>query len=169
MEIDDLVKSAIRGNEDAFYELISSKKEMLYKTAFSYVKNKEDALDIVSETVYRAYVSLKKIKEPKYFYTYLNRILINTSIDFLRKHKETIEINEEIQEDKKEKERDIDLENSLNLLKGDYKAIIILKYFQDYTLSEISKILDCPLGTVKSRLHKALSILKIELEEGYYE
>lgn len=169
MEINDLVKSAVNGNDDAFYQLVSCKKDMLYRTAFSYVKNKEDALDIVSETAYRAYISLKKIKEPKYFYTYLQRILINTAIDFLRKKKDTAELKEDMLEDKAESESYIDLRNSLDSLSGDYKAIIIMKYFQDFTLKEVAEVLGCPLGTVKSKLHKALSILKLDLEEGYYE
>ena len=169
MEINDLVNSAVRGNDDAFYQLVSCRKDMLYRTAFSYVKNKEDALDIVSETVYKTYISLKKIKEPKYFYTYLQRILINTAIDFLRKKKDTAEIKEDILADKAESESYIDLKHSVDSLGGDYKTIIIMKYFQDFTLKEIGDILGCPLGTVKSRLHKALSILKLDLEEGYYE
>lgn len=169
MEINDLVNSAVKGNDDAFYQLVSYKKDMLYKTAFSYVKNKEDALDIVSETVYKTYISLKKIKEPKYFYTYLQRILINTAIDFLRKKKDIVEIKEDMLADKAERDTNIDLKNSVDSLDEDYKAIIIMKYFQDFTLKEIGDILDCPLGTVKSRLHKALSILKLDLEEGYYE
>jgi len=169
MEINDLVNSAVRGNDDAFYQLVSCRKDMLYRTAFSYVKNKEDALDIVSETVYKTYISLKKIKEPKYFYTYLQRILINTAIDFLRKKKDTAEIKEDILADKAESESYIDLKHSVDSLGGDYKTIIIMKYFQDFTLKEIGDILGCSLGTVKSRLHKALSILKLDLEEGYYE
>lgn len=169
MEINDLISSAVKGNDDAFYQLVSRKKDILYRTAFSYVGNKEDALDIVSEAVYRAYISLNKIKEPKYFYTYLQRILINAAIDFLRKKKDTTEIKEDMLSDKAESDTYIDLKNSIDSLSGDYKAIIIMKYFQDFTLKEIGDILDCPLGTVKSRLHKALSILKLDLEEGYYE
>lgn len=169
MEINDLVNSALKGNDDAFYQLVAGRKEMLYRTAFSYVKNREDALDIVSETVYRTYISLKKIKEPRFFYTYLSRVLINTAIDFLRRKKDTSEIKEDILADKTESEHYIDLKNSIDSLKGEYKSIIIMKYFQDYTLKEISDILGWPLGTVKSRLHKALSILKLDLEEGYYE
>ena len=61
------IKLAQKGDDNAFYELISERKDQLYKTAFAYVKNKEEALDIVSDTVYKAYISIKNLKEPSFF------------------------------------------------------------------------------------------------------
>ena len=79
------IKLAQKGDDNAFYELISESKSQLYKTAFAYVKNKEEALDIVSDTVYKAYISIKKLKQPSFFNTWLTRILINTSLDYIKK------------------------------------------------------------------------------------
>lgn len=169
MEIEDKIKSAQRGNDDAFYELINEKKEILYKTAFTYVKNKEDALDIVQETVYKSYISIKKLKEPKYFNTWLVRILINCSIDFMRKNKKNINLNEAISDTSyqhESKEETIDLYSAVDKLKDKYKTVVILKYFQDMTLQEIADVMECPLGTVKTNLHNALKELKLELKEG---
>ena len=90
MNTDNLVKSARLGNDDAFYELIQQRKELLYRTAYAYVKNQEDALDIVSDTVYKAYRSLRKLKEPAFFNAWLTRILINCSLDHLKKQKRII-------------------------------------------------------------------------------
>jgi RNA polymerase sigma-70 factor, ECF subfamily len=65
----DLVKKAINGNEEAFETLVKSESEKLYKTAFVYVRNKDDALDVLQETVYKAFTSIDKVKKPEYFTT----------------------------------------------------------------------------------------------------
>ncbi len=62
-------------------------QETLYKTAYLYLRNKEDALDAVQETAYKAFISIEKLKEPKYFLTWLTRILIH-SIFAMNKRKE---------------------------------------------------------------------------------
>lgn len=169
MDTNGKIKLAQKGDDNAFYELISCQKSQLYKTAFAYVKNKEDAIDIVSDTVYKAYISIKGLKEPSFFNTWLTRILINTSLDYINKNSRAVSYEENISADTgivlKENEDIIDLKVAVDKLKGKYKTIIILKYFQDRTLVEIAKILQCPLGTVKTRLHKALGELRLDLKE----
>ena len=163
------IKLAQKGDDNAFYELISERKEHLYKTAFAYVKNKEDALDIVSDTVYKAYISIKNLKEPSFFNTWLTRILINTSLDSINKSSRTVALRENVSSDiviiANDDEQIIDLKVAVDKLPGKYKTIVILKYFQDMTLMEIAKTLQCPLGTVKTNLHKALGELRLDLKE----
>ena len=164
-----MIKLAQKGDDDAFYELISQRKAQLYKTAFAYVKNKEDALDIVSDTVYKAYISIKKLKEPSFFNTWLTRILINTSLDCINKRSKSVAFRENISVDigiiSKDEDEIIDLKVAVDKLSSKYKTIVILKYFQDMTLMEIANTLQCPLGTVKTNLHKALGELRLELKE----
>lgn len=163
------IKLAQKGDDNAFYELLSERKDQLYKTAFAYVKNKEEAMDIVSDTVYKAYISIKNLKEPSFFNTWLTRILINTSLDSINKNSRVVSFEENISVDigiiSKDDEQLIDLKVAVDKLIGKYKTIVILKYFQDMTLVEIAKILQCPLGTVKTMLHKALGELRLDLEE----
>ena len=169
MDTNGKIKLAQKGDDNAFYELISERKSQLYKTAFAYVKNKEEAMDIVSDTVYKAYISIKKLKEPSFFNTWLTRILINTSLDYINKNSKVSSLKENISADisliLKDDDQRIDLKEAVDKLIGEYKTIVILKYFQDMTLVEISKILQCPLGTVKTRLHKALGELRLDLKE----
>ena len=169
VDTNEKIKLAQKGNNNAFYELISERKEQLYKTAFAYVKNKEDALDIVSDTVCKAYISIKKLKEPSLFNTWLTRILINTSIDCINKKSKAVSFREnvssEISETIKDDDQLIDLKTAVDNLHGNYKTIVILKYFQDMTLMEIASTLQCPLGTVKTNLHKALKELRLDLKE----
>jgi RNA polymerase sigma-70 factor (ECF subfamily) len=169
MEFYDKVVMARKGNDNAFYDLIQDKKEMLYRTAYTYVKNKEDALDIVSETVYKAYISIKKLKEPQFFSTWLTRILINCALDHVKKHSKVIPINEAVSTNDhcipNNSEELMDLYNAVDKLEPKYKTIVILKYFQDLTLTQIAEVLECPVGTVKTYLHKALGELRFELRE----
>lgn len=171
MEPIEKVKMAQKGDDNAFYELMQERKEMLYKTAYTYVRNREDALDIVQETVYKAYCSVKKLKEPAFFNTWLIRILINCSLDYMKK-KKTIVPMDEIFENSiadvtdKDREQVIDLRYAVNKLDDRCKTVVILKYFHDMTIEQISDILECPSGTIKSYLHKALTELRLELKEG---
>ena len=74
-----LIENSILGSKDSFAELIFLNKEYLYKTAFLYVKNEVDALEIYSETVYKAYISIHKLKNPNFFKTWITKILINNA------------------------------------------------------------------------------------------
>lgn len=166
MELEKQIKLAIKGDEDAFSYLMDINKENLYRTAFAYVKNKEDALDVLQETVYKAFISIEKLKEPKYFNTWLTRILINNAINLINKNKKIISIVDNLSNTENiRKENNIedklDIISAIDSLEDKYKNVIILKYFQDLTINEISQILECPLGTVKTHLNKGLSKLRI--------
>ena len=169
MNFEDKVKKAQKGDNNAFYEIINDKKDMLYKTAFTYLKNKEDALDVFHDTIYKAYISIDKLKEPQFFNTWIMRILINSSLDLLKKNKKKHVIYQSeimhLEDNNLDKEREIDLHNALDRLEDKYKAIVILKYFQGMTIKEISEVLECPIGTVKTNLYKALRQLKVQIEE----
>lgn len=170
MSIEALVKSAKSGDDNAFCELMKTNKNILYRTAYFYTKNRHDSLEILDQTVYKAYISIKNIKDDKHFNTWLMRILINNCINYLN-HKKRLSffgINLDVL-DKKNKDT-VDLEDNLDLykaidkLEGKLKIVIILRYFQDLTVLQIANILECPIGTVKTHIHKAIKKLKIELE-----
>jgi RNA polymerase sigma-70 factor, ECF subfamily len=170
MNIEEQVKFAIRGDEKAFEYLMDINKEGLYRTAFAYVKNEQDALDILQETVYKAYTSINKLMEPKYFKTWLTRILINNAISFINKSKKIEYLTDVIPNysncntgnliDVK-----LDILSSIEKLDDKHKTVIVLKYFQDLTITEISEVLDCPSGTIKTYLNKALTQLRFIMKE----
>lgn len=158
----------MKGDEESFLELIHIEKSKLYRMAFVYVKNESDALDIVQETTYKAYRSIRKLKEPSYFSTWVTRILINTSLDFIKKNNklipidqnslERIEASEGIMSEDK-----LDLLIAIEALPEKYKTVIILRYYKDLQVKEIAELLDCPEGTVKTNLHRAVKKLKVKL------
>ncbi|WP_341534873.1 sigma-70 family RNA polymerase sigma factor [Clostridium pascui] len=156
-------------NDKEFENLIKENKERLYKIAYSYVGNSYDAMDIVQEAVYKAYVKKSNLKQPEYFITWITRILINCAMDFLKKSKRATNFEENFYEADKRKissEEIIDLYSALKDLDERSKTIVVLRYFEDMTLKDISNILDLPLSTTKTILYRALGKLKIKLEEN---
>lgn len=166
------VLMAQKGDDHAFYELIQEQKEKLYRTALAYVKNEQTALDIIGETVYKAYKGLRKLRQPEYFDTWLTRILINTSNDYLRQSKKTVEFNEEILTEQLGYEEvncdRVDIFKAIDTLDEKHKTIIILKYYHDLTITQIGELLEIPTGTVKTYLHRALQKLRIEFGKECY-
>lgn len=169
-EVETLVKMSQKGDDEAFSELINLHKENLYKIAFVYLKNEQDALDATSDTVYKAYMNIKSIRNPSFFKTWIIRILINSANDRLRAAKNIIYIDDYQKLDNLynveaefEIDANVDLLNAIDKLDIRFKNIVVLKYFQDMTISEISKVLKLPEGTVKVYLHRSLKKLRLEL------
>lgn len=160
----------MHGDKESFSLIIKERKEKIYRIAYSYVNNADDALEIVQEVVYKAFLSIKTLKYPEYFDTWIIRITINTSINYLKKYKKVLYLNEEfdnyiLDASSAYNEEVIDLYNALNKLDVKYKTVVILRYFEDLTFQEISKVLDLPVNTVKTQLYRALDMLKIDLEK----
>lgn len=169
-----LVRQAKKGNREALEKLFLQKKEYLYRTAFLYTKNSEDALDMVQECILQSMLSLKSLKSPEYFYTWITRVMINCIKTEWRKRgkcqlmgDETECLAEERQTDEAEisREEKMDLYDAIDGLDFPYKAIIIQYYFVGSKLSEIAEMLEMPLGTVKAYHARAKSRLREVLEE----
>lgn len=163
-----LLKKAQKGNANAFIELLQHEKLKLYKMAFLYMKNENDALDIVQETVARAFANIGSVKEPAYFSTWLTKICINTALESIRKSNKIIYMEQpiiEIAEDLVLDEK-MDLLEAIEQLDEKYKTVIILKYYQDLPVKDIAQLLQCPEGTVKTNLHRAIQQLKKHVLKG---
>jgi RNA polymerase sigma-70 factor, ECF subfamily len=171
VDINLLVKKSKQGDGNAFWELIELKKHSLYRTAFWYVKNEDDAMDIVSEAVFKAYVSLHQLQNNDFFHTWLMRILIHCTFDFIKSRKDN-SIQDYATIDKFHGQTDgsrdtlIDLHSAINTLDEKHRAVVILKYFEDMTLSQVGEVLSMPTGTVKTYLHRALLHLRVKMKEA---
>ena len=166
-----LIKESMKGNKESFGILIKNNKEYLYKMAFLYVKDEQDALEVIHETVYRAFLNIEKLKKAKFFNTWITKILINVSIDFLKK-KGKNEMLDESTPIRKERceistEEKLDLYNAIDLLNDNYKTVIIMMYFNDMKIKDISKVMETPENTVKTYLRRAKQALGEVLKEGY--
>lgn len=155
--------------EKQLEDYIIKNEKVFYRLAYSYVKNTEDALDVVQESIYKAFISINSLKNFSYIKTWFFRIIVNVSLDFLRKRKREIATDEEFllsyDTGVVDQYSDIDLKRALDILPGKYRSIIILRFFEDLKLDEIAEILDENVNTVKTRLYKALQMLRISLDD----
>lgn len=187
------IKSAQNGDKEALRLLFEDNRQKIFSLAYQYVKNVEDAEDILQETFIKAYRSLDKFKPQNStrFSPWLYRIGINCSIDYLRrnknrrlKHSDSDDLDNlsaggssgsasdpEHSQDRKEIRQKIDL--TLNRLPVRQKMIFILKHYQELTTAEIAEYLDCSEGSVKRQLFRAVQVMKKHLRdlvmENYYE
>lgn len=140
--------------------------EAMYRLAWSYVQNEQDALDIVQESVYKAIKSSASVTQEAYIRTWLWRIVINTAVDFIRKRQK--EVSMEAFRDKGQEDIycDFDTLEALQTLDEKEKAVVILRFFEDQKLKEIAGILHENENTVKTILYRSLKKLKAELTQG---
>jgi len=170
-----LVNKAKNGNIAAFEELITAHEVKIYNIAYRMFHNEEDAKDLSQEIFIKVFENIGKFKGNSSFSTWLYRIATNTCIDELRrrKGKETYSIDAEVETDegnmKREysdlkpnpeemainKEVSIQIQNAMDHLSEEHKTAIILRDLQGLEYNEISEILECSLGTVKSRISRA--------------
>lgn len=162
-----LIKKAQKGNVPAFEKLMLMYQERLYKTAFLYTRNKEDSLDAVQETVFKAFKHLSGLKEPAYFSSWLTRILIHTIFAMKKKQQDVVPFEQQHESVERNDflEDKLDLKHALDVLDEQYQIVIQLFYFQDYSISMISQQMGMPEGTVKTHLYRARKLLKQTLEE----
>lgn len=152
-------------------DFIQDNQQSIYRLAYSYVKNQEIALDMVQETVYKAIKSWEKIEDIKGIKPWFCKILVNNCMDELRKRKREItlspeEIPEQSEDSLANKANSIVLHNALDELDNETKTVIVLRYFEDMKLTEIAKVLEENISSVKSRLYRGLRSLKIQMQEG---
>ena len=172
----DLIVKSINSDYDSFANLMKLHKRHLYQMAYIHPRDKDMALDIIQETTIVAFKNIKSLKEPLAFKKWITRILVNITISELKKRKKVIHIdnydvinnddifinNKSINIDEK-----LDLYNAVDLLKNNYKTIIIMKYFNDLTIKEIGYTLNLSENTVKTNLKRAKEALFKILKEGY--
>ncbi|MDU6483296.1 MAG: sigma-70 family RNA polymerase sigma factor [Paraclostridium sordellii] len=164
-----LIKQSQWGNDDAFEKLIDRYEGYLYKMAFLYVKNEQDAMDIYQETVLKAYLNITKLKDRKAFKTWITKILVN---NVYTKNNQARKVQENhIKLDTKEFnhidiEEKIDLYDAIDILEEKYRTPIILQYFYDLTTKQISEITNFNENTIKTNIRrgkkKIYEILKEE-------
>lgn len=164
-----LVKKAMRGSPKAFGELVRREQEALYRMAFLYTRQEDDALDAVQECILKAYQGLKGLREPEHFKTWLTRIVINCATDVCRKRRPDAPLEEAgflPEEGSLSAEERMDLRDALERLPDKYRDVVKLKYFDGLTIREISEATGAAEGTVSSQLSRAIKLLRKELKEG---
>lgn len=153
--------------EQALIQLITENKENFYRLAFSYVKNKDDALDVVQESIQKALLTIDSLNQQQKLKSWFYRIVVNKSLDFIRKHRRVNVMDDATLEffsnGNHDIYQDIDLERCLDTLPEKYRTVIVLRYFEDLKIEEIAEILKENQNTIKTRLYRGLSMLRIQM------
>jgi RNA polymerase sigma-70 factor (ECF subfamily) len=171
----DIIHKAKQGDSRAFDRLVDEYGKKIYNTAYKYLGNYNDAGEIAQEVFIKVYKAIKDFKEESLFSTWIYRIAVNVCMDELRKRKNsrTLSMDEIIYtedgevrmqwSDKSEgpeaavvkKELRTAVHSAIRELNEDYRIVIILREFNGLSYEEIGKVLNCPTGTVKSRINRA--------------
>lgn len=153
-------------------DFIKDHQEYFYRIAFRYVKNQDQALDIVQEAIVKALQKRYTLRNIEFLKTWFYRILVNECFTTMKKSKKLLflgsyqDFENSLQTRDQYHEED-DLYQAMDLLDPTLKMIVILRFFEDMKLEEIAKITKTNVSTVKSRLYKALKLLKVNMEDLY--
>jgi len=181
----DLVKRARRGDLNAYDELVQRYQQRIYATIYHMTANHEDANDLAQDSFIKAFQALKSFRGGSSFYTWIYRIAVNKTINFLkqRKHKHHFSLNDldfntENNPDlvalisDKTPHREVglaELQEKLNealmKLSEPHRMVVVLHDVQGQSHDEIAEIMDCNIGTVRSRLFYARQQLQGYLAE----
>lgn len=168
---EDLVQQVLFGKRKAFETLVERYQKTVFNVAFRATKNYDDSKDITQAVFIKAFESLPNFNATYKFFSWLYRIAVNESINYLNQRKKTKSIEDEVvsnertpEETHEENEVSNQIQAALLEMDVTYRIVIILKHFQYCSYREISYILDVPEKTVKSRLYTARQLLKDILE-----
>ena len=140
--------------------------QSLYRLAYSYVKNPDDAMDIVQASAYKAILHSDEMRNQDTIKGWLCRIVVNTALDLLRRRSREPSVDEIPETGQEDHYEDTDVLRALDILDEREKTVVMLRYFEDLKLSEIVQITGENLNTVKSILYRSLRKLKVKLTEG---
>ena len=183
-EDDEIIKRCLSGEVEAFRYLVEKYQIRIINTCFKYTKNLVDAEDVAQEVFLRAYDNLNNFKFDSKFYSWLYRIAVNTSLNYInskekRKEKETISDESCLNNLNTSPDNPSDYYQMMELidkveplfdnLPDDLKKLLELYEIYDYSYEEISKKLSVPIGTVRSRLHRARNMLVSNFKDLYDE
>jgi RNA polymerase sigma-70 factor (ECF subfamily) len=184
----ELVLDALKGDRDAYAELMKNYKDSLYFMLLKMTNNATDAEDLTIEAFGKAFKNIQSYSPNYAFSTWLFKIATNNAIDFIRKKKQrTFSIDKPMtsDDDSPDFSQNIDsggldpeetvinkqkiqlMRSIVDKLKPHYRTLVDLRYFKEYSYEEIAEELDLPLGTVKAQLFRAREFLYNVLKDSH--
>ncbi len=184
----DLVKRCQAGDPEAFDELVTRYRTRIFGMIYNMVHNEQDAWDLAQDSFVKAWRSIKRFRGRSSFYTWIYRIVMNVTIDWLRKKQVKgvgAEFDDAIQakidpasktapkagalpyEIMERSETRTRIDNAIAQLSPDHRAVILMKEIEEMQYHEIAETLGCSIGTVMSRLFYARKKLQNLLRDVY--
>lgn len=171
VDIETDVILAQKGDKKAFIRLIKATEISMYRVGKAIVKTDSECADVIQNTILKAYESIQSLREPKYFKSWIIRIVINESKLLLKSNRRYVLFNSmesNIRGHVADSQRALEIQESVDALDSHLKMIAVLFYYEDLPVKEISRLLKVPEGTIKSRLFRIRETLTHSLK-GTYE
>lgn len=180
-DLDDqqLIRSTLAGQSDAFGHLIQKYKDRLFNGMVQILRSEAEAEDVVQDAFLLAFTKLKSFKGNSAFFTWLYRIAYNVAVTRLRRRKPTVSLNGKSESRgpmefpdpgpapaarMEQQEQVIQLNKAMERLSNEHRTILVMREMDELDYDAIAEILDLPIGTVRSRLHRARNHLRDHLE-----
>ncbi|WP_053361359.1 RNA polymerase sigma factor SigW [Bacillus sp. FJAT-27251] len=180
--VNSRITQVLKGDQNAYGEIVELYKDKIFQLCYRMLGNRHEAEDIAQEAFIRAYINIHSFNQNKKFSSWIYRIATNLCIDRIRKKKPDYFLDAEVPgtdglnmysqiaseaslpEDELESlELQETVQKEIAKLPEKYRTVIVLKYIEELSLNEISEILDLPLGTVKTRMHRGREALRQQL------
>lgn len=170
----DLIGAAQSGDRDALVRLLREIETHVYRTAYYILGNEQDAMDASQEALLRIYTKIGSYEQKAKFKTWVQRIVTNVCIDKFRRAKPTVSIEEHdmvfathanVEDEVISTYVAKDVRDAIDKLPDHHRAVIVLRYLQDFSYNEIADSLNLPLNTVKSYLFRARQQLQSLLQD----
>ncbi len=173
-----LIELALKGRTEAFGELALRYQDRLYNSVLHVVGHAEDARDVVQEVLVQAFLKLETFRRESAFYTWLYRIAFNVAVTHRRRRRTTASLDRAMENSHREpvdgedspaevlerKEQCDRVRQAIGRLEEEHRMVLVLREIDGCCYETIAEILDIPIGTVRSRLHRARLELREELK-----
>jgi len=168
-----LAARCLRGDTDAYDELVRRHERALYNGALRIVRNSEDARDIVQGVFVKAYEKLSTYDPERKFFSWIYRMMVNASLNWVEARRTHQELEADLPSSEPSPEGEFvmgeesrRIEEALARLKPEHRLAVVLRYFGELSYDELSYVLDLPAKTVKSRLYEARRLLAAYMTEA---
>jgi RNA polymerase sigma-70 factor (ECF subfamily) len=174
-----LIEQTLQGRSAAFGQLVQKYQDRLYNTVVHVVGGSDDALDVVQEAFVQAFVKLDSFQQSSAFYTWLYRIAFNVAASHRRRRKTAVSVEQTRDLTGEEpvdqgmgpsermeiKERCRQIQDAIATLSEEHRSVLVLREIDGCCYETIAEVLQLPIGTVRSRLHRARLQLRDQLKE----
>ena len=174
----ELIQGALEGDSSAFEQLVFRHQNHLYNAMVYVIGCRVEAEDVCQDAFVQAYVKLESYRGSCPFYSWLYRIAFNTAMTRLRKKRPELSLDakaeatgdeptnesEDVGENLFREERSQQIHTALQTLNEDFRSVLVLRDMEGESYEDIAQILDMPIGTVRSRIHRARSMMREKLK-----
>ena len=177
------ISQVIKGDQEAYSDNVEIYQDKVFQICYRMLGNRHEAEDVAQEAFLRAYLNIHTFKKDLKFSSWLYRIATNLCIDRMRKKKpdyylvsevsgtDGLTLYSQIPSEQRTPDQDVEnmelsetIQQEISKLPEKYRSVIVLRYIDELSLNEISDVLELPLGTVKTRIHRGRDQLKEQLK-----